>query len=128
MIEIGHSHTETQVVTEQLTARTMGSGSLDVYATPAMVALMEKAACGVVEKLLTDGQTTVGIKIDVEHLAPSVLGETISATATVDTISGKKIELLVVAHDSRGRIGQGMHQRIIVNAEKFMVKALETND
>ena len=122
MIQIGHTHTETQVVTDALTAKTMGSGSLDVFATPAMVALMEKAACGAVAKILTPEQTTVGIKIDVEHLAPSGLGETITATATVDAIAGKQIELLVVAHDSRGRIGQGMHQRVIVSIEKFMSK------
>ena len=122
MIEIGHTATVTQVVTDANTAHTMGSGSLAVYATPSMVALMEQAACVAVEGLLEPGQTTVGIKVDIEHLAPSPVGETITATATIDAISGKKIELLVVAHDSNGRIGQGVHHRVIVSVDKFMSK------
>lgn len=108
------------VVTESLTARTIGSGVLDVYATPAMVALMEAAACAAVEACMEDGMTTVGIEITVQHLAASPVGEEIRALAEVTAIEGRRIKFEVRAWDERELIGEGTHTRYLIDIERFM--------
>ncbi len=112
-----------ETVSHSNTADTVGSGDLPVYATPAMAALMEKAARTAAAGLLGEGETTVGSELDIRHLRPSVIGATVSATATLTAREGRKLTFRVEASDDNGEIGCGTHIRYIVNAEKFMAKA-----
>ena len=104
------------------TAVTMGSGSLKVFATPAMIALIEKAACKALEGQLEDGQTTVGTKLDVAHIAATPIGMNVTAEAVLTEIDNRKLVFEVVARDEKDIIGKGIHERFIVNAEKFTAK------
>jgi predicted thioesterase len=108
------------VVDEAFTAVKMGSGDMPVLATPAMMALMENAAMLAVADHLPDGCTTVGGHIASSHLKPSKLGETVTATATVTRVEGKKIEFEIKAYCGDVLLGEGSHLRFIVDKEKFM--------
>ena len=107
-------------VTQENTAKTLGSGSLDVFATPAMVALMEKAACASIAHLLNEGETSVGTLINVAHKAATPLGREVTATATITAQEGRKVTFEVTAHDGVNEIGAGTHERFIVNEAKFL--------
>ena len=122
MLKTGLSHTSTTIVDNSNTARTYGSGGLDVFATPAMVGLMENAAMTAVENDLPDGSTTVGSMINTSHIKPSKLGATIKATAVLEEIDGRKLTFKVSACDENGLIGEGVHVRYIVDTQKFMSK------
>ncbi len=104
------------------TAAAMGSGSLDVYATPAMIGLMEKAACDVVNPCLDEETTSVGVSMSISHDAASLVGETITAKAVLTGVDGRKLTFKVIAADDFGTIGQGTHERFLVKKEKFMTK------
>ncbi len=124
MLEAGLSHTSYIVVSKDNTAVTLGSGDLPVFATPAMVALMENAAMLAVAQHIGEGQTTVGAMMQTSHLAPSPIGATISATATLTEVSGRKLTFKVSAAQEDTLIGEGTHIRYIVDREKFMEKTL----
>lgn len=109
-------------VTSQNTATTMGSGDMDVFATPAMVALMENAAMKAVGKELPEGSTTVGAEMNVTHIKPSGMGVEITATAVLTEIEGRKLTFNVGARDAEGMIGEGVHIRYVVDREKFLAK------
>lgn len=108
------------VVNEQNTALAMKSGTLSVFATPAMVALMEEASCKAIANYLEEGEGTVGIKMNVDHVAPTALNDTVIATATLIQIEGRKLIFSVEARDNQKVIGKGIHERFIINNEKFM--------
>ena len=112
MIQVGQSATATVTVTESNIAKTMKSGSLEVFATPAMCALMEEAAQAAVQPELNDGEGTVGIALSISHDAPSPIGATITATATVTAVEGRKISFAIEASDGVGIIGTGTHEQI----------------
>ena len=120
MIQEGLTHTSQLTVTEVVTATSMGSGDLPVLATPAMMALMENAAMLAVAPHLPEGSTTVGGHISASHIKPTPVGETVTATATVTKVDGKKIEFEVKAHWGDVLLGEGSHLRFIVDREKFM--------
>lgn len=103
-------------------ARVVGSGTLDVFATPAMVALMEQAAMKAVVPYLAEGETTVGSQMNCSHLAPSPVGAIIEATAEVVEVEGRKITFAVEAYCGEQLIGNGIHVRYVVDAERFMSK------
>jgi len=105
------------------TANAMRSGTLPVFATPSMIALMEHAACECLADCLGAGQTSVGSSISVEHTAASPLGAEVTAAASIDSVSGRKIEFAVTASDNSGEIGKGKHTRIIIDKDRFMKKA-----
>lgn len=121
-ITVGLKGTVIETVNENTTAEKVGSGSLPVFATPMMVALMEKAACKALENSLDEGSTTVGTKIDIEHVAATPVGMEVTVTATVTAVDGRKISFSVEAFDEAGLIGKGVHDRFVVNAEKFTAK------
>ena len=104
------------------TAAEVGSGSLLVYATPCMVALMEGAACEAIEDALPEGQTTVGMELNVQHLSATPVGLEVRAEATVTAVDGKVITFELAAYDEAGQIGKGTHKRCIVNSQKFLDK------
>lgn len=122
-LKIDLSKKLTTKVTASNTAETIKSGTLPVYATPAMTALMEQAAAELIEDLLPDGWTSVGISMNIAHLAASPVGSEISATAKITAIDGRKISYEVAASDSAGPIGKGTHERFIVDKDKFLQKA-----
>lgn len=112
--------TQSIKVTETLTARHIGSGSVDVYATPAMIALMESAALSAIDHLLAEGQTSVGTTIEVRHLAATPLGHRVRAHAEVRAVEGRKVTFLVQAWDERELIGEGKHVRLVINEAGFI--------
>lgn len=122
MIETGLTYTATTKVTQEKSALAMGSGNLMVFATPALVALMENAAMMAVAPSLPEGSTTVGGAISIQHTRPSGMGQEVSATARLVAVDGRKLSFELVAHDSSGVIGEGTHVRFIVDAERFMAK------
>ncbi len=122
MVSAGQTAIATVTVTESNIAKTMKSGSLEVFATPAMCALMEEAAQAAVQPHLEEGEGTVGISLSISHDAPSPIGSTITATATVTAVEGRKITFAIEASDGVGIIGKGTHERFVINNEKFMAK------
>ena len=120
MLQEGLQHTSQLTVDDTVTAIAMGSGNMPVLATPAMMALMENAAMLAVADHLPQGSTTVGGHIASSHLKPSKLGDTVTATATVTSVDGKKIEFKVQAHCGDMLLGEGTHLRFIVDRNKFM--------
>lgn len=111
------------LVTEELTARAMGSGSLAVLATPALVALMEHAACQAIADTLEEGVTTVGTQMEVSHVAATPVGMEAWAEATLTAQEGRGYSFEITAYDAAGVIGTARHQRVSVKAERFMAKA-----
>jgi fluoroacetyl-CoA thioesterase len=108
------------VVQEKDTASAYGSGGVDVFATPAMVAIMENAAVRSIDNHLPKGMTTVGTHIDVKHLAATPIGMKVRAEAELIEVNGKKLKFKVEAFDEKGVIGEGSHNRYIIDLEKFM--------
>ena len=112
-------------VTEQLTAAALGSGNVNVFSTPALIALLEAAAIDALKGHLPDGQTSVGTALNVKHLAATPVGMVVTATATLDAIDGRRLVFTVSASDEVERIGEGTHERFIVNQERFESKVRE---
>ncbi|MBP3497187.1 MAG: thioesterase family protein [Alistipes sp.] len=121
-MNIGLNYTSVITVENSNTALALGSGDMEVFATPAMVALMENAAMNAVAAHLEAGQTTVGSQITTTHIKPSALGATITATATLTAVEGRKLSFAVEAHDGETLIGSGTHIRYIVDRERFLAK------
>ena len=105
------------------TALEVGSGSLLVYATPCMVALMEGAACEAIAGCLDESKTSVGTELSVSHLSATPVGLEVRAEAEVTAVEGNTVTFAVTAYDEAGKIGEGTHKRVIVNSEKFLNKA-----
>ncbi len=122
MLEKGLNATARTVVDATNTARTMGSGDLEVFATPAMVALMEHAAMVAVAEALPEGSTTVGSEMNCTHIKPSKLGAAITVTAVLTAVEGRKLTFTVGAADEQGIIGEGTHVRFVVDRERFLAR------
>ena len=120
----GASHTAEKLVEARDTASSMGSGTVEVFATPAMILLMELAARNAVQSDLPDGTTTVGTLVNVQHLAATPLGAKVSAKAVLKQIDGRKLSFEVEASDENGVIGKGVHERAIIDVKRFMEKVL----
>ena len=113
------------LVEREDTAQDVGSGSLLVYATTCMVALMEGAACEAIAEALPDNQTTVGTELNIQHISATPVGLEVRAEAEVIAVDGKVITFQVKAFDEAGEIGKGTHKRVIVNTQKFLEKAYD---
>lgn len=122
-METGITGLQEEIVTEEKTAKVMGSGELPVYATPAMIALIEKTAWMSVAGELEEGQGTVGTKLAVEHVSASPLGAHITCKTTLVGVDRRRLLFSVEVTDDAGLIGQGTHERFIVANEKFLTKA-----
>lgn len=114
-----------EIVDRDHTAESMKSGTLQVYATPAMVALMEQAAYKSVLEKLEEGQGTVGTRMEVSHLSATPVGMQVRAKAVLKEIDRRKLVFTVEAYDEKGKIGEGVHERFIVDNNAFQKKANE---
>lgn len=123
-MEIGITKTQTIVVTEDMTAAKLGSGLLPVYATPSMIALMENTAAGSVEEFLGEGMGTVGTLINVKHLSATPVGGKVTCESKLIEVDRKRLVFEVKASDEAGLIGEGTHERFIIDNKKFMDRAL----
>ena len=110
------------VVEDKHTAATYGSGLANVFATPALVALMENASYKCIEEFLPEGYSSVGMEICVKHLKATLPGDSVYADSIVVAVDGRKISFEIEAFDSKGLIGTGKHDRFIVDTKKFMAK------
>ena len=123
MLEPGIKGKKEIIVTNELTAKTFKSGTLDVYATPAMIALMEDVAFESVASELEEGNGTVGTLINVKHVAATPVGMKVTCESELTKIDGRALTFSVKAFDECGLIGEGVHERFIINEEKFQAKA-----
>ncbi len=122
MLEVGLKYESRLTVGAENTALALGSGDMEVLATPAMVALMENAAMKAVADYLPEGSTTVGIEISTSHLKASAVGANVVAEATLDEVDGRRLVFSLKACDDSGVIGEGKHVRFIVDRERFLSK------
>lgn len=122
MIKVGLKHESQTVVSTTNTANTLGSGDMEVFATPAMIALMENAAMMAVAPHLDEGASTVGIEMATSHIKASPIGATITASAELISAEGRKLSFKVKAWDEQGVIGEGNHTRFVVDRERFLSK------
>lgn len=123
MLSIGLKGREEILVSETTSAKTMGSGTLDVFATPSMTALMEQTAWKSVSPYLEEGCGTVGTRLDITHDAPTPLGMKVWCESELTEIDGRRLVFSVAAFDEKGKIGGGTHERFIIQNEKFQAKA-----
>jgi fluoroacetyl-CoA thioesterase len=119
----GLTGTVTMVVTSDDTAIAMGSGAVPVLATPRLVALCEQATCAALDGHLPPDSTTVGIRVELDHLQPTVVGRTVTAEAVLETIEGRRFTFVVSASDERGPIASGRVTRALVDLALFLEKA-----
>lgn len=120
--KIGIKNYNEIVVSEKDTAAKHGSGSIEVFATPAMISLMENTALNLVQEFLPDNFSTVGTEISVKHLKATAIGQKVSCKSELVDVDGNRLNFKVEASDETGIIGKGKHTRFIVDIEKFMNK------
>ncbi|HZS79530.1 MAG TPA: thioesterase family protein [Ktedonobacteraceae bacterium] len=121
-LTIGLTGEATTTVVHENTAAAVGAGGVEVFATPMMIALMENASWRAVADHLEPGYVTVGTRVDVRHLAATPLGQQVRATAKLLEIDGRRLVFEVEAFDEQRKIGEGQHERFIVNLERFLKK------
>ncbi len=124
-ITVGMKGEATTLVEKEDTAQAVGSGSLMVYATPCMAALMEGAACEAIQEALPQGQTSVGTALNLEHISATPVGLEVRAQAEVTAVEGRKISFSIIAYDEAGEIGRATHTRVLVSSEKFLEKTYQ---
>ena len=124
-ITVGLKGEVATIVEREDTAQEVGSGSLLVYATPCMVALMEGAACEAIADCLPDTKTSVGTELNISHLSATPVGLEVRAEAEVTAVDGNTITFQVAAYDESGKIGEGTHKRVIVTTQKFLDKVYD---
>lgn len=122
-MEIGMVGVQTIIVTKEQTAKYLGSGELEVFATPCMIALMENTAYKSVQSALEAGQGTVGTLLNVKHVAATPVGMEVRCETKLIEIDRKRLIFEVKAYDASGLIGEGIHERFIIDNQRFMQKA-----
>ena len=122
---VGLKGKATSVVEREDTAQEVGSGSLLVFATPCMVALMEGAACEAIESATPEGKTSVGIELNISHISATPVGLEVYAEAELTAVDKNILTFKVSAYDESGLIGEGTHKRALVTAQKFLEKTYE---
>lgn len=122
MLEVGIKGQRETIVTKENTAAGIGSGSLEVFSTPMMILLMEESCFMSVNDILEEGFTTVGTCVNVKHLSATPLGMKVVIKSELINVDGRALIFKVEAYDEKGLIGEGIHERFIVNNEKFQAK------
>lgn len=128
MLKEGITGRASVLVCAENTARAMGSGALEVFATPALVALAEKTCWTSIQSELEPGQGTVGTKLDLQHTAPTPVGLTVYCESTLTEVSGRSLTFSVKLWDDKGPVGEGIHQRVIITNDRFQAKADSKRD
>ena len=123
MVTIGIKGTNEWLVTKPLTAQHIGSGTVPVLATPMMIALMERTCRESVKPFLEEGQETVGTAVNVRHLAATPLGMTVRCETELVEVDRRRLVFRVEVHDAKGLVGEGTHERFIIDELKFQAKA-----
>lgn len=123
MLKKGILGKEQAIVSHSNSAVSMGSGSLEVFSTPSMIALMECAAANSVKTHLEPGKTTVGVSIEAKHVSATPLGMTVYCESELLEVDGKRLAFKITAFDKCGIIGTATHERMIIDAKRFMEKA-----
>ena len=123
MLETGIQLTETLLITQDQTAKSIGSGGLDVLATPMIINLMEKTAWESVLPFMEDGCDTVGTFVEINHIAPSPVGTEISGTSTLTNIRGRELTFEIEVFDNKEKIAYATHKRFIIKKDPFQQKA-----
>lgn len=121
-ITIGMKGEVSSLVEREDTALEVGSGSLLVYATPCMVALMECAACEAISRALPEDKTSVGTELNIKHLSATPVGLSVRAEAEVTAVEGSMITFQITAYDEAGKIGEGTHKRAVITTQRFLDK------
>ena len=111
------------IVTDKMSAKSVKSGELDVFATPSLIALVEETAWNSVAQYLSSEQCTVGTKIEINHIAPTSIGVKVSCETELTEIDGRKLTFSVLVYDEVEKIAEGVHERFIVNKERFIQKS-----
>ena len=125
MLKTGLTGREQTIVSLSKSAKEMGSGSLEIFATPALCALMEVAAVNSLSGCLDVGKTTVGISMNLKHTAPTALGMTVGAESELVEIDGRRLVFKITAYDKAGVIGTAEHERMIVDSDRMLKKAAD---
>lgn len=128
MLKEGITGKASVLVCAENTALAMGSGALEVFATPALVALAEKTCWTSIQPELEPGQGSVGTKLDLQHTAPTPLGLTVYCESTLTEVNGRSLTFSVKLWDDKGPVGEGMHQRVIITNDRFQAKANSKRD
>ena len=124
-VETGMRGDAKLVVTEADTARALGSGIVDVLGSPRLIALCEEATCNAIANALDDGSTTVGMRVQFDHLQPTPIGGEVIAEAVLEKIEGRRLKFTVSATDSGGLVGAGKITRVLVDFDRFMSKCCD---
>ncbi len=122
MVEIGIKGRQDEIVTEELTASHIGSGAVRVFATPMMISLMEKTCQRSVVPYLEEGQETVGTKVDIAHVSSTPIGMKVWCESELIDIDRRRLVFKVAAYDEKGLIGEGRHERFIIDIARFKEK------
>jgi len=123
MLQTGIRGTGETLVTEERTAKSIGSGELPVYATPALIALVEETAWKSVAGLLEPGQSTVGTRVDLAHVAATPLGKRVRCETELTELDRRRLVFSAAVYDEAGKIAEGKHERFIVDSERFLARA-----
>lgn len=123
MLETGIKIEHSVTVTDANTAKAVGSGSLPVFATPALAALAEETSCRLLEGKLEEGTTTVGSLLNIKHLAPTPVGMTVKCLCTLTVVEGRRLCFEMELFDDKGKVGEVVHERFVVRIQSFMEKA-----
>lgn len=121
-LSAGLSGVKTQKVEYQHTAAALGNGSVEVFSTPHMLALIEMACAATVAEHLDDGEATVGIKVELTHLAPTPVGMSVTAMAVLEEVKGKILTFRIDVNDEEKKVGEAVHTRAVVKLSKFLGK------
>lgn len=124
MLDTGIKGRQETVVNNANTAKALGSGELEVFATPAMIALIEETAWKSVADELSEGEGTVGTKLEVTHISATPIGAKVWCETELVSVDRRRLIFLASVYDENGKIGDGTHERFIINNEKFMDKAI----
>ena len=125
---VGKTLSVSRTVDESMTAAHLGSGAVSVLATPIMILLMEKASARSIADALPEGYKSVGTEVNIKHTAATPVGMEVTASATVESVTGSKIVFAVMASDANGEVGRGTHTRYVINEAKFLAKAQQKGE
>ncbi|MCR4925799.1 MAG: thioesterase family protein [Clostridiales bacterium] len=125
---VGATSFSKDIVNNSNTASAVGSGSLPVFATPSMIALMENAASKCAQQFLDNDHTSVGISMNIQHTSATPIGMAVTATAELIEVDGKKLTFKVTAKDEVDEIGSGIHERVVIESSKFVCRTKAKKD